>query len=147
MGIHIDRSPVDVFAYVLDIERTPEWRPRMSGARWASAGEPGVGSRFEVDVRMLGYRFDFEFEVTAWDPPRFFAYSAKQGPVTTDSFMEWIPDGDGCRFSIGGDPRSTNRLILALAPFFRYSLIRQNMADLERLKAIMEAGGDRRPTG
>lgn len=34
MGIYIDRPVQDVFEYVMDIGRTPEWRPRM----WAPSG-------------------------------------------------------------------------------------------------------------
>lgn len=146
VGIYIERSPQDVFDYVLAIERTPEWRPRMSGAEWITTGDPGVGSRFRVLVRTLGYTFRFQLEVTVWDPPRLFAYTAQQGPVHTDSYMEWLPDGDGCRFSIGGEPRSNNRLISALRPLFEMSVVRQNLGDLRRLKAIMESGSDARAT-
>lgn len=146
MGIYIDRSPDDVFAYVLDIARTPEWRPRMSGVEWITRGEPEVGSRFRVAVKSLGYSFDFELEVTEWDPPRYFAYSGRQGPIVTDSFQGCIPDGNGCRFFTGGDPRSTNWLVKILRPFFEVSLIRQNLGDLERLREIMESGRDRSHT-
>ena len=146
LGIFIDRSPEDVFAYVLDIGRTPEWRPRMSGAEWVTEGEPGVGSVFRVSARSLGYTFKFELEVTDWDPPRYFAYVGRQGPVVIDSFMEWYPDGDGCRFFIGGDPRPGNLLVRVLRPLFEVTLIRQNLADLNRLKEIMESGRDRTGT-
>ncbi len=143
LGIYIARSPRDVFDYVLDIGRTPEWRPRMSGAEWLAPGEPGVGSKFRVSAKALGYRFAFELEVTVWDPPHYFAYLGTQGPVRIDSFMEWYPDGDGCRFFIGGDPSTQNRLMALLRPLFEVSLIRQNIADLWRLKDIMESGRDR----
>ncbi len=143
LGIYIDRSPADVFTYVLDIGRTPEWRPRMSGAEWITAGEPGVGSRFRVSAKALGYTFEFELEVTEWEPQRYFAYVGERGPVLIDSFMEWFPDGDGCRFFIGGDPRSNNRLVKLLRPAFEVSLLRHNLRDLERLREIMESGRDR----
>lgn len=45
MGIYLDRPAQDVFDYVMDIGRTPEWRPRMSGAEWITPGPPGVGSK------------------------------------------------------------------------------------------------------
>ncbi len=143
LGIYIDRPAADVFAYVLDIGRTPEWRPRMSGAEWITTGEPDIGSRFKVSAKALGYTFTFELEVTEWAPPHYFAYVGEQGPVLIDSFMEWFPDGDGCRFFIGGNPTSNNRLVKLLRPVFEVSLLRHNLRDLERLREIMESGGDR----
>ncbi len=142
MGIYIDRAPRDVFAYVMDIGRTPEWRPRMSAVAWMTPGPPSVGSIFRVDVKSLAYTFHFEVTITEWDPPRYIAYEGKQGPVTVKSFMEWFPDGDGCRFFVGGEPDSSNWLIKLLRPAFEYSVIKQNLADFERLKAIMESQSD-----
>lgn len=142
MGIFIDRPAQDVFDYVMSLERTPEWRPRMSDARWLTPGEPGVGSRFRVSAKALLYTFHFELEVTEWDPPHYFAYFGNQGPVTIKSFMEWLPDGDGCRFFIGGEPEGNNLLVKVLRPAFEYTLVKQNLADFERLKDIMESGRD-----
>lgn len=147
MGIYINRPAQDVFDYVMDIGRTPEWRPRMSGAEWITPSPPRLGSKFQVSVRSLGYTFKFELEVTEWDPPHYFAYVGKQGPVLIDSFMEWLPDGDGCRFFIGGAPDSKNWIVKALRPLFEFTALKQNLADFDRLKEIMENGRDRRPPG
>ncbi len=138
MSIYVERPPEDVFAYVLDIERTPEWRPRMSKVRWSRSGETDVGSRFEVVVRMLGIPFSFDFEVTEWDPPRYFAYRQTDGLVKVDAAMEWIPHGDGCWFHIAGDNQTDNVFMKLATPVFRSSLLWQNYNDLVRLKAILE---------
>ena len=140
LGILIDRPVQDVWDYVMDLPGTPRWRPRMSGARWTSDGPPEVGSRFEVSVRMLGYTFRFDLEVTEWEPPHYFAYLQEQGPVRIDSAMEWVAEGDGCRFLIGGNPTTRNVMVKMAEPFLRSSLIRQNMDDLRRLKSQLEAG-------
>lgn len=63
MGILIHRPVQDVFDYVMDIERTPRWRPRMSEVHWTTNDRPGVGSRFEVVVRTLGLTVKFEPEI------------------------------------------------------------------------------------
>jgi len=142
MGIHIDRTPQDVFDFVLDIERTPEWRPRMSEVAWITDGEPGVGSKIQLSARALAYTFKFELEVTRWEPPLFFGYASRQGPVLMDSFMEWVPVGDGCHFNMGGSPRSNSIWVTMTEPMLRSTLVKQNIADLERLKQIMESEGD-----
>lgn len=138
MSIYIDRSPSDVFAYVLDIERTPQWRPRMSGARWLDQGSGLAGDRFRVDVRMLGIPFAFELEVTDIEQDRLFAYRQATGLVKVDASMEWRADGAGCRFFIGGDLSSDNLVMRLSEPIFRSSLLWQNYKDLLRLKALLE---------
>lgn len=147
IGLYIDRPAQDVWDYVLDLARTPEWRPRMSGAEWITEGDPGVGSKFRVSAKALAYTFKFELEVTSWDRPHYFAYTGKQGPVLIDAFMEFLPDGDGSRFFIGGSPKANNWIMRTLEPFFWLSLIRHNLADFERLKEIMESEKDRVTAG
>ncbi len=143
LGIYIDRSPQDVFDYVLDIERTSEWRPRMSAVSWLTEGKPGVGSKILLSAKALGHTFKFELEVTRWEPPQFFGYASKQGPVLMDSFMECVPVDDGCHFNIGGMPRSNSIWVTLTEPLLRSTLLSHNIADLERLKEIMETGRDR----
>lgn len=142
LGILIHRPVQDVWDFVLDLSSTPLWRPRMSGAEWADEADPGVGSRFRVAVKLLGSTFSFELEVTEWEPPHYFAYRQEQGPVRIDSAMEWVAEGDGCRFLIGGIPTTRNVLLKLATPILRANLLTQNMADLRRLKSIMESGAD-----
>lgn len=56
MGIYINRPQQDVFDYVLDVERTPEWRPRMSAVAWITEGEPAVGSKIRLQRKRSGTR-------------------------------------------------------------------------------------------
>lgn len=140
LGIWIQRPVHDVWDFVMDLPATPQWRPRMSDARWLNEGEPGVGSRFRVSAKALGVTFKFELEVTEWEPPHYFAYRQEQGPVRIDSAMEWVAERDGCRFLIGGNPTTRNVLVKLATPLLRANLLTQNMADLRRLKAIMESG-------
>lgn len=143
MGIYIARPPQDVFDYEMSLERTPEWRPRMSGAKWITPGPPGVGNKFRVSATVMFLRFSFELEVTEWDPPHYFAYVGKQGPVLIDSFMEWLPDGVGCRFFAGDEPASNNWLIKLLRPAYEFALLKHDLADFDRLEEIMESGKDK----
>lgn len=137
MGILIRRPVKEVFDYVMDIERTPSWRPRMSEVHWVSEGEPGLGSRFQVVVRTLGLTVRFEPEIVHWDPPHAATYRQSTGPAQMDSFMEWRPDEDYCRFLMGATT-GISRWMRFLAPIVGRSVLSQNLSDLERLKAHLE---------
>ena len=135
------RRPIDVvFGFVMDISQTSRWRPRMSDVTWLTDGEPRVGSRFRVVVRMLGIPFRFDPELTLWDPPRAVSYRQVTGPVLTDSHMEWSPIGSMTRFAIGGTPTAGNLPMRVLGSLFVGPLLRENHHDLLRLKAILETG-------
>lgn len=137
LGIRIERPVGEVFDYVMDIERTPTWRPRMSEVHWIGTSEPDVGSRFEVVVKTLGLRVRFQPEIVHWDPPTAVTYRQSTGPAQMDSYMEWIADGDHCWFMMGARA-GTKGWMRFLAPVIGRSILRQNMSDLIRLKNQME---------
>lgn len=138
-GIFIRRPVEDVFDFVMAIEQTPRWRPRMSQVAWTSEGPPGLGSRFEVTVKVVGIRYHFRFEVVTWVPP--FAATFRQASAVgkTDSLMEWRPEEDGCRFRIGAT-YETATWFKPMVPFVAASVLRQNLDDLVRLKRLLEDG-------
>ena len=127
-----------VFEYVMDLPKTPRWRPRMSRARWLTDDAPRLGSTFEVTVKMLGWSFGFTPEVTTWDPPNAVSYRQAVGPVLTESHMEWLRVDEGTVFRIGGTPTAGNRTMAILGRLFEGPLLRQNHYDLLRLKGILE---------
>lgn len=45
--IEIDRPVAEVFAYLTDLEHTPEWNRAISRTRKVSAGDPRVGTVYE----------------------------------------------------------------------------------------------------
>ena len=139
-SVLIRRPRQAVFDFVMDLPQTPRWRPRMRAVEWLDATEPEIGSTFTVKVKMLGWSFGFEPEITNWDPPRSVSYRQTTGPVLTESHMEWLEVEDGTIFRMGGTPSAGNRVMAFLGPLFEGPLLRQNHYDLQRLKQILEAG-------
>lgn len=70
MGIVIHRSVQDVFDYVMDIEKTPLWRPRVSEVHWTTSDQPASAAGSRWVVRTLGLTVRFEPEIVEWDPRR-----------------------------------------------------------------------------
>ena len=65
--IEVDRPLHEVFAYVSEFSRVEEWDPAVARATRLSAGSPGVGSEYRVDMKAgfsLQYRV-IEFEQDA----------------------------------------------------------------------------------
>lgn len=141
-GILIHRPVQDVWDYVMTIERTPEWRPRMSHLEWLDGGDHQLGSRFRLQAKALRYTFKFDFEVSRWEPPYWFGYRQLNGPFAIDSHMQFVEESGGCRFNLGGNPQPNTLIAKLIEPLMWGTLAKQNRDDLLRLKQIMESGAD-----
>ena len=60
----IARSPEDVFRYVSDLERAPEWVPDLLSVTEVSEGDIQVGTRYTEVVQMGSSPADAELIVT-----------------------------------------------------------------------------------
>ena len=60
MGINVDLSPVDVSDYEINIGRTPESRPRMSGAQWITEAIRALAANFGFCAKALVCTFKFD---------------------------------------------------------------------------------------
>ena len=66
--IEICRNPIEVFEYISDFSRNPEWQSGMKEAHFLTEGPLRVGTRYAQVAKFLGKRIESVFEVTAFDP-------------------------------------------------------------------------------
>ena len=77
----INRPIEEVFAYLSEIERQPEWVSTLSESRKTSEGPAGPGTTYRQVSKFLGRRMDLECEITAYEPPTVYAFRARTGPT------------------------------------------------------------------
>lgn len=65
--IHIDRAPEDVYAYLADLEHTPEWNWAISETRKTTPGQVRVGTRYR-QTRTVPKPATEELEIIALEP-------------------------------------------------------------------------------
>ena len=98
-SVDIARSPADVFSYVTDPTRFPEWQDAVVSARPLDDGPMRKGTKIELTRRMGPREQTMTSELTDYDAPRTYAFRILDGPVraigkgTTDAV------GDGTRFT------------------------------------------------
>ncbi len=80
-SIEIARRPEDVFAYVMDPARLPEWQESLLSTRTEGSGPPTVGSRLIQTRRVGRSERMMTSELTELDPPRSWAARGIDGPV------------------------------------------------------------------
>jgi hypothetical protein len=89
-------SVPEVWAYVCDVGRWPEWAPTVLEC-WVRGGSPlRGGSRVEQRAKgILGSSRERSQEVTAFEPPRYLAFAGPMGTSAARWAMELEPRGDG----------------------------------------------------
>jgi hypothetical protein len=92
--ITIDSSVGEVWAYVCDVGRWPEWAPTVLEC-WIRGGGPlQPGSRVEQRAKDLGRTHSRSQEVTAVEAPRYVAFAGTMGTSAARWAMELEPVHD-----------------------------------------------------
>jgi uncharacterized protein YndB with AHSA1/START domain len=133
--VRIDRPPADVFSYLTDVEKAPEWQ--SSAVEVSAEGEMSVGTRIREIRNFLGRRAESTLEVTEYEPGRKFSLRVLSGPLPFEvrhsltpedggTRLGWVAEADTSRF-----PKLAVRMLAGTAE-------RQFKGDLERLKRVLE---------
>jgi uncharacterized membrane protein len=144
-SIEIARSPEDVFAYIADVPRHPEWQDGLVSVTVETQGPTRVGTRV-VHRRKLGPRtVATTSEVTAYDPPRVISFRGIDGPIRAEGSQRVEPVGDGSRVSLEMEleGHGFGKLMLPMA---RKQAARQVATSHEKLKRILEDAAARSAT-
>jgi uncharacterized membrane protein len=136
-SVEIARSPEDVFAYIADVPRHPEWQEGLVSVTVETEGPIRVGTRI-VHRRKLGPRtVATTSEITAYEPPRVVGFRGIDGPIRGQGSQRVEPVGDGSRvlFEMELEGYGLGKLMLPMA---RRQAARQVAASHEKLKRILE---------
>jgi uncharacterized protein YndB with AHSA1/START domain len=137
-SVEIDRPPSEVFEYLTDAEKVPEWQSSAIEVRWE--GEKAVGARINEVRKFLGRRIESEVEVTAYEPPRRFALKSSSGPVPFSAEHVLSPVNGGTKIDFGAEAEPGGFFKLGEG-IVRRTAERQFKGDFETLKDLLEAGG------
>lgn len=140
-AIEIARPRPDVAAYAADPDNAPVWYENIEGVEWATERTLAVGSRLAFTARFLGRRLAYTYEIRELVPGERLMMSTEQGPFPMETTYTWADtDAGGTLMTLRnrGEPSGIAKVG---APLLAAAVRRANTKDLERLKAILEAGG------
>jgi uncharacterized membrane protein len=136
-SVEIARSPEDVFAYITDVSRHPEWQEGLVSATLESEGPVRVGSRV-VHRRKLGLgTVAATSEITAFNPPEVLGFKGLDGSIRAEGSQRVERVGEGSRVSFEMEMRGHGLGVLML-PLARRQASRQVAESHEKLKRILE---------
>jgi uncharacterized protein YndB with AHSA1/START domain len=137
-SVTIPRPPDEVFPWLLEGDRVPQWTSNLE--RYEPEGAVGPGSRIRQTLEVSGQRFDVEMEVVRYEPPREAETRFSTNGIDIVATYDVAADGAGTRLtqSLEAKPRSlTARMIV---PAVQPRLERKLIGDLERLQALLADG-------
>lgn len=134
-SIEIDRPADEVFAYVVDPAKFPEWQRDVT--RVSVQGDE-VGSHFTTVRKIGGTERSMTQEITESVPPRTWAARGVDGPIRPNATVDIEPiTADRCRVTFGLDFDGRG-MASALVPMVRRMAAKVAPASHQRLKELLE---------
>ncbi len=96
-SFEIARPPDEVYSYVTDPSRFPEWQHDVVRVRIQGGRPPGVGTTFTTTRRIGRVERTTTQEITKTDPPWSWAARGVDGPFRPSAEVTVEPLGDGTR--------------------------------------------------
>jgi len=138
--IDIARPREEVAAFAADPDNATRWYANIKRVTWKTPRPLAVGSQVEFGAEFLGRRLDYTYEVKEWAPGERFVMATAQGPFPMRTTYTWRDTpGGGTTMELRNDGEPSGFKSLA-APLMAAAMKRENRKDLQRLKALLEAG-------
>jgi uncharacterized protein YndB with AHSA1/START domain len=146
-SVEIDRRPEDVFAYVTDPSRFPEWQDAVVSARPLDAEPKREGWKLQLTRRVGRGERTMTSELTEFDPPRSYAFRVLDGPVRARGRGTFEPLDGGARtrftFEIDFDGHGIGTVLVPLV--VRRQARKEVPETHEKLKRNLETGSPQTP--
>jgi len=138
-SIVIDRPVSQVFAYVADGEKCPEWRPGVLDIKRVSGEGLGLGTKYAQGVKgPMGRRIEADYEITAYQPDRLIEFQTTTGPARPHGRYDFEATEGGTRVTFSLDAKMSG-----LSGLLMGSMVQKTMDSevgmLTNLKRAIEA--------
>ena len=135
--IVIDRPAEEVFEYVMAVAHDAEWRTGVVEAGFTSDSPLGVGTTGFDRVEANGREMTATWTVSEFQPGVLARWTLDSGPIRGTGGYICEPEDDKTMFTLEALVKPTGAYRL-MGPIFGRIGRRQNQADVQKLKSILE---------
>ena len=136
-SVTINRPIEDVFAFIADGERCPEWRPGVIDIKRIS-GE-GVGTKYAQGVSgPMGRRIAADYEVTVFQPSSWLEFETTTGPARPHGRYDLAAVAGGTRLTFSLDAQLTGLRKLVMGSMVQKTMDSE-VRNLDNAKRILES--------
>jgi len=136
ISLHINRPVADVFKYMNDPTRMPEWNSTIEEAT-PSETPVKVGTRVRSRLRMLGRKIDGTYEVVELEPNTRVVNKSDE-PFPWKAIITFQPENGGTRLVSAAEGELGGFFKLS-EPIFARIMKKQLQAQYETAKELLEA--------
>ena len=125
------------------LRRCVVWRTALLASAKTSDGPVGVGTTFDQEVHFLGMSRTNTAVITAYDPPRLFAYKHVKGLGDYEARFTFEPAEAGTRFTVWLEGDSPSIMTKLIPEAIQVRWARKTVADeMNMLKEMLESEVD-----
>ena len=117
--IHIDRSPAQVWAFMMDFSKAPRWRSHVREMRIMTDGPLRVGTELQITFDLPGRVRTIRCEVWAFETARRFGVRSNSRKAMGSFEYLLVPDGGGTLVTFSCDLRPHGLMWLLLPVMIR----------------------------
>jgi ligand-binding SRPBCC domain-containing protein len=136
--INIARPRDEVSAFAADPSNAQAWYKNIKAVEWDTPPPVVVGSRIQFRAQFLGRTLNYTYDVRELEPGRRFVMATAQGPFPMETTYAWEDVADGATKMTLRNRGEPSGFAAVTAPVMTRAMRKANMADLRRLKALLE---------
>ncbi len=136
--IDITRPRDEVSAFAADPSNATAWYKNIKAVEWDTPPPVVVGSRIRFRAQFLGRTLNYTYEVRELEPGRRFVMATAQGPFPMETTYAWEDVAGGATKMTLRNRGEPSGFAAVTAPVMTRAMRKANMADLRRLKALLE---------
>jgi uncharacterized protein YndB with AHSA1/START domain len=137
-SVAIPRPPAEVFPWLLEADRVPQWTSNLE--RYEPEGAVGPGSKIRQRLEVSGQTVDVAMEVVRYEPPREAQTRFSTNGVDIEATYRLAPDGAGTRLTQSLEAKARSLAARLIVPAVQPRLERKLIGDLERLQSLLSGG-------
>ena len=133
----IDRPLDEVWQYLTDFQRAPNWMKGLKSMAPLTDGPVREGSRYAAQLMGPG-RAQQENQVVVWQPRERFALEAREGNLIANYEYVCEPIGNRTRVTLNARCKTKGLVWRALRPAITFMMRRTDGSQLQLLKRAIE---------
>ncbi len=137
--VTVPRPPEQVFPWLLEEDKVPQWTSRLEAYDIIGDGPIGHGTRIRQVLTVKGQQLDVELEVAAYDPPRAAESRFSLQGIDVATVYSLTPVAGGTELTQSLDGNATSFKARMLLPMVQPHLEGKVAEDLERLRELLAA--------
>ena len=133
--VSIARPPAEVFPWLLEQDKVPQWTSRLEA--YEVQGAIGVGTRIRQVLTVKGQKLDVELEITRHEPPHAAESRFSLQGIDVRTVYRLVGSGSGTELTQELEGKASGFKGRMLLPIVQGPLEEKIAVDLEKLREVL----------